>query len=115
MNKISLLEVPMDALLISGALILTFLLLGWRFGFAFITLMLAMVLCVCIYAIGMDISDRKNLFSLTAGYMNYFIYTMWTIGAAWRLSLYKNILFDFKGFMTRRKYMNTIEIGKYKQ
>lgn len=93
-------------------LIITFLLLGLRFGFALIVIVLSVNIFLAIFAKTLSPDEGRVLTEHALKYLEFYVYGMWVIGAIWRLLTFKRNWIDFKARWLERKKTNNI-ISKY--
>ncbi|WP_139102354.1 hypothetical protein [Serratia sp. 14-2641] len=103
----------MSVILLLGAVLLSFLLLGWKMGVGMIlsVFSLMLLLAIVMLIVGIDTQSEMSIIGLKG--VAYYIYAMWIMGAIWRVATYKRTWNDFKTKVLERKKINLV-LNKYR-
>lgn len=94
-------------------LALTFLLLGFRVGFALIISVISFIFLNVMYCSALSLDESKNFSEHVLKYLEYYVYVMWGIGVVWRILTFRRNWSNFMESWKRYKTINTI-IKNYK-
>lgn len=102
----------MNIVLLLSAVLLSFLLLGWRVGGGMILSVFSLMLLSIFIILSVDVDAQLEVQEIATTCVICYVLAMWIIGAIWRLMTYKRIWNDFKKTRLEQREIKMV-LNKY--